>query len=404
MSGLLLATVRIPRAFYLLPLKLVAGALSPYWAISGLAGAVIGWVYQAWWAVPMGILGAGILILYVWRCTRHHQGFEAAFGDNWLAQIPAQQARRMVRRRWLPILRMKASPDPIWERDIPFWTIPDTDRQLLCDIWRPADGNASGLAFIYFHGSGWAVLDKDFLTRPFFRHLVAQGHTVMDVSYRLCPETDIYGMVGDVKRAVSWMKANADHYGVNPQKAVLSGGSAGAHLALLAAYAPDHPELTPEDIEQDPSVCGVVSYYGNSDLLASDHWMEVEQLTKEPPVPIGTIVESDKRMRYIGRLDMMLGGHPEDALDAYQLTSPITHIHPDCPPTLLMQGEQDLLVPVDTTYALHAKLVESGVPAINVVFPWTEHIFDLVLPQTSPTAQSALYDVDRFLAYLLNQG
>jgi len=58
---------------------------------------------------------------------------------------------------------------------------------------------------------------------------------------------------------------------------------------------------------------------------------------------------------------------------------------------------------VDSTRALYTKLVESGVPAINVVFPWTNHAFDLILPQIKPAAQPALYDVDRFLALLLNQ-
>jgi len=165
---------------------------------------------------------------------------------------------------------MGASPKTSFERDIVFWTVPDTQRELLCDIWRPADGDASGLAVVYLHGGGWTAFDKDFLTRPFFRHLVAQGHTVMDVSYRLCPEEDIFGMIGDVKRAIAWMKANAFRYGVNPEKVVLIGSSAGAHLCLLAGYTPQQPELTPEDlIGTDLSVCGVVSYYGPSDLMAA---------------------------------------------------------------------------------------------------------------------------------------
>jgi acetyl esterase/lipase len=102
-------------------------------------------------------------------------------------------------------------------------------------------------------------------------------------------------------------------------------------------------------------------------------------------------------------LDTLLGGHPEDIPDIYQLASPATQVHPDCPPTLLFQGDKDVLVPVEPTCALYNKLVESGVPAIKVVFPWTEHGFDLLLPQMSPPAQSALYDVDRFLALLLNK-
>ncbi len=50
------------------------------------------------------------------------------------------------------------------------------------------------------------------------------------------------------------------------------------------------------------------------------------------------------------------------------------------------KGNKDLLVPVDATCALYTKLVESGVPAINVVFPWTDHGFDLLFPQINPAS------------------
>jgi acetyl esterase/lipase len=385
--------------------KLIAGALSPYWAIMGAVGAVMGWVYQAFWAVPMGMVGAGAMIVYVWRCTRDHRGFENAFGAGWSDRIPPQQAKQMLQKRWTWLLRMNASPEPSWERDIPFWTVPGTDRQLLCDIWRPADGNVSGLAYIYLHGSGWAALDKDFGTRPFFRHLTAQGHTVMDVAYRLIPEVDIYGMIGDVKRAIAWIKAEASCYGVDPDKIVLGGGSAGCHLALLAGYAPQHPELTPEDLTSaDLSVCGVISYYGPTNLLAEyERCKTANPFFDLPPVPTGTKVDPKKAFQYAGRMDILMGGHPQDIPGRYQLASPATHIHPGSPPTLLIQGDQDLLVDMDDTRALYAKLVESGVPAINVVYPWTDHAFDLIVPQINPAAQSALYDVDRFLALLLNR-
>ena len=218
---LLIGQPKFPLSFWLLLLKLPAGALSSYWAIMGAMGAIIGGISGAYWAVPMGILGAGTMIWYVWRCTRDHNGFEDTFGADWSGQIPPEQTRHMVQKRWSWFLKMKASPDPIWERDVPFWTVPGTDRQLLCDIWRPGDGDVSGLAFVYIHGGAWFHMDKDMGTRPFFRHLVAQGHTVMDVAYRRCPEVDIYGMIGDVKRAVAWMKANAIRYGVNPETIVL---------------------------------------------------------------------------------------------------------------------------------------------------------------------------------------
>jgi acetyl esterase/lipase len=284
MSALYFIKLKYPS--FLLLLKLLAVVLSPYWAIMGIVGALIGWIYDALWIIPIGLLGAGWMTWYVWRSAREHNGFKEAFGTDWSDQISPEQTKHMVQKRWTLFLKMKTSPEPACERNIPFWTIPDTDRELLCDIWRPANGNTSGLAFIYYHGSGWWIGDKDLYktTRPFFHHLVSQGHTVMDVAYRLCPEVDIYGMIGDVKRAIVWMKANADRYGVNPQKIVLGGGSAGAHLALLAGYTPHHPELTPEDVKDvDLSVCGIVSYYGPVDLVEGYHRYTEYILSKNPP-------------------------------------------------------------------------------------------------------------------------
>jgi len=387
-------------------LKLAAGALSPFWAIIGAAGALLGWVYGALWAVPIGLLGAGIMFWYVIGVSREHKGFENAFGAGWKSQIAPEQTGHMLKRRWTPVL-MKASPVPTFERDIPFWTIPGTDRELLCDIWSPSDGNNSGLAFIYFHGSGWHIGDKDFGTRPLFNHLAAQGHTVMDVSYRLFPEVDMYDMIRDVKRAVAWMKTNASRYGVDPQKVVLGGGSAGAHLAILAAYTPDHAEFSAEElIGADLSVRGVISFYGPTDLIAFYRQTGQQRIKHQgdryyPPLSMDP--DAPKDMRNAGRLDKIFGGHPEDVPEMYQLFSTNSYIHTGCPPTLLVQGEHDRSVPVDATRTFYNQLVEAGVPAVNVVFPLTGHGFDLLLPQVNPAFQSALYDVDRFLALLVNK-
>ena len=59
--------------------KLTAEGLSPYWVVLGVSGALIGWVYQALWAVPMGLVGAGTMIWYVWRCNRVHKDIGKAF-------------------------------------------------------------------------------------------------------------------------------------------------------------------------------------------------------------------------------------------------------------------------------------------------------------------------------------
>jgi len=380
--------------------KLAAAALSLEWAFLGAVGAVLGWVYQAYWAVPIGVVGAGILFYYGWQNTRSHNGFEKAFGAGWSDLISPQQAKQMVKRRWQLFVNMKASPKPIVEKDLAFWKVEGTNREILCDLWRPANGNVSGLAFIFFHGSGWVAGDKDFGTRPFFNHLVVQGHTVMDVAYRLCPEVQLNEMVGDAKRAVAWMKDNAEKYGVDPSKVVLAGGSAGAHVAMLGAYTPNHSGFTPEILKNvDLSVCGVVSYYGPVDLEAGYiPWREANPNSDLPSPPIGTKIESMEAFKYAGRMDILLGGSPEEVPDMYKMAAPITHVNSGTPPTLFLQGTTDVLVPVEPTKALYTKLVEAGVPAVMVIFPTTEHMFDFMFPQFSPPAQSALYDVDRFLA------
>ena len=226
----------------------------------------------------------------------------------------------------------------------------------------------------------------------------------MDVAYRLIPEVDIYGMVGDAKRAVAWMKANADRYGVNPEKIVLGGGSAGAHIALLAGYTPEHAELTPDELKSaDLTVCGMLTYYPSTDLVAGAKRYNNE---RKPPVTIGTIADPKKPWLYAGRLDILLGGYPEEVPDMYRMACPTTHVHTGSPPTLSLRGDRDCLNPKEGNQELYAKLVESGVPAIDVVFPWTEHGFDLLIPHLSPLsppAQSALYDVDRFLALMVNK-
>lgn len=115
--------------------------------------------------------------------------------------------------------------EPRLTKDLPFATITESGRKIYCDLWRPSETiKPSGLAFIFLHGSAFYFLDEDLGTRPLFRHLASQGHLIMDVAYRLAPETDIMSMVHDVKRAIHWIKSNAAQYQINPDRIVVGGG------------------------------------------------------------------------------------------------------------------------------------------------------------------------------------
>src|SRR5688572_13815415 len=197
-SGLLYVHMRAPitpMKGLLWLLRLLTGALTPFIAISGVVAAVLGLLTRSPVVMLTGMLGGILAAQDVLRVASPHLGFAQAFGPDWERAIdPARQAK-MLQRRWT--WQLPDAPNASWQRDIPYWTVPGSDRRLLCDLWQPPAGVApSGLALIYVYGSSWCFFDKDFGTRHFFRHLAAQGHVIMDVAYRLHPETDMLGMVG----------------------------------------------------------------------------------------------------------------------------------------------------------------------------------------------------------------
>jgi acetyl esterase/lipase len=73
-------------------------------------------------------------------------------------------------------------------------------------------------------------------------------------------------------------------------------------------------------------------------------------------------------------------------------------VNSECPPTLLIQGEHDVMAPVESTRTLYARLLKQKVPVIMHILPQTDHAFDLILPKISASAHNAIYDIERFLA------
>ena len=100
----------------------------------------------------------------------------------------------------------------------------------------------------------------------------------------------------------------------------------------------------------------------------------------------------------------LMGGTLRELPDAYRLNSPITHVSPGCPPTLLVYGEDDFVVDVSHGRNLRRALQRSGAPCVYIELPYTVHGFDQyfgVSRRIAPAAQSAAYDIDRFLALMV---
>ena len=405
-------------------LKLLSSAFSPLFLLVGVLTIIAGLATVSVFILVLGIYVTLIYFVHIISVTRPPvsvSGFDQAFGSNWQNQIKPEQKKYFLPSRLG--LKLAPVPEPRFEQDISFATIPGTDRDLLCDIWQPNESiKPSGLAFIYMHGSAFYILDKDYGTRPFFRHLAAQGHVIMDIAYRLAPETDLMGMINDVKRAIVWMKENAERYGADPDRIIVGGGSSGGYLALMAAYTANIPGFTPAELHGDDLSCfAVIAEYPATDLEAlyyhtNQHLttlLQPGQPKKRVPTKMPAWMKSlgkdfhrlgmDKGLENVGLIAPLMGGHPNECPETYTFFSPITYVNSNCPPTLLIQGAHDIMPPVKSTRLLYDRLIKEKVPAILHILPQTDHAFDLLFPGIAPSAHNAFYDVERFLALMANK-
>jgi acetyl esterase/lipase len=400
-----LTLLRLPNGpfLYLWMLKAVSAALAPRLALLSAGGALLGLLAGDRVATLAGLWGVFVGARHVALVAEDHQGFEEAFGPAWLAQIPREQRARMRTQRFAPL----HPPPPAGPRqnDVVIASNRDTGRPVLADLWQPPPGvPRSGLGVIYLHGSGWHYLDKDKGTRGFFGHLAGLGHVVLDVGYTLAPATGLEGMMGEVKEAIAYLKAHAGDLQINPARIVLAGASAGAHLALLAAYTANDPRWQPPRLAADTTVCGVFAYYGVSDLAAEhDALQRIPVAGPRTRQFLRRLGFPPPEQRFVDGRDVLvslMGATLEAAPQRYWEGSPLAHVDAACPPTLLLHGAHDFGVPPRQSQQLYASLRAVGVPAIYVELPHTDHAFDFPARNWNPAFSSALYDVERFLGVL----
>ena len=239
---------------------------------------------------------------------------------------------------------------------------------LTADVYA-RDGVRGAPLLVQIYGGAWQR-GRPGDDEAFARYFAARGYVVAAIDYRHAPAARWPSQNDDVRSALSWLRVHAGEFGADPARMVLVGRSAGAQLALVAAYQAGAP-----------AVAGVVSLYGP--VFLADGW-------REPPRPDPLDVRAV--------LETYLGGTPDQVPDRYAAASPVTYVSPQSPPTLLVYGRRDHIVQVHFARRLEARLREAGVPVALLEIPWAEHAFD-VLPD-GLSAQVALYYTERFLAGL----
>lgn len=198
-------------------------------------------------------------------------------------------------------------------------------------------------AVVYVHGGGWANGDRG--SNP-NRLLAEAGFFTVSVSYRFSGEATFPAQIHDVKAAIRWVRANADHYGVDPARVGIWGHSAGAHLAALAAVTAGVPELEGEggNPDHDSSVQAAVPIAPPVDFLID--WYAVQKIALSEDIA--------------GLSAALLGGLPATNQDLARLASPLWQVKPSAPPHLIIHGEDDDVVPVSQARAYAASLRHMG--------------------------------------------
>ena len=240
-------------------------------------------------------------------------------------------------------------------RDIQYGT--RHDRQKL-DIYLPDSNSSRSLpCFIFIHGGGWSRGDKAMVQQLPLKEIIQAGYAVASMNYELTSRTNKCWPrnLEDCRQAVNYLREHAEEYGLDPNRFILSGASAGGHLALMAAYTWQDTSIS--GVQPDPGdagfIRGVVALFPVCDLtlfmkgFPSAHW-------GDPIMP-----ES-------------YAANPE----LYRQGSPAEHVCKGNPPTLFVYGTDDTTVEGDLhSGALAKRLNEAGAVAEQLPVSGAGHSF-----------------------------
>ena len=189
---------------------------------------------------------------------------------------------------------------------------------------------------LFVHGGGWGGGAPSFHLRHAYL-LAEHGFVTATIEYRYTITDQWPAQIDDVTAAVEWMRANADALGLDPTRLAVSGGSAGGHLAAMAALTV-------------PNIKAGVLWYPAVDLRSFHNDPAFKPMT-----------------------DALLPGASIDELVA---ASPIAHVASEAPPILTFTGDQDACTTVADIEVFHELLDDAGVRNELVVFKGRDHGFD----------------------------
>ncbi len=228
-------------------------------------------------------------------------------------------------------------------------------KSLKLDIYRPKNVIKPLPLLVFIHGGSWSHGKRsDYLV--YLMSFAKKGYMTATVSYRLLQDGPYPACAEDINDAVQWFYKNGEKYGYDADRIALIGGSAGAHLALLAAYEWRKPGLATDTAFMRSNrhrIRAVVDIYGPIDLTT--------EYARNQPLVNHLIAHSYK-----------------ETPELYREASPIQYLDKKDPPTMILHGTSDDLVPISQSDYLKAKLDSLGVPNVYYRVPGWPHAMDVV--------------------------
>lgn len=247
-------------------------------------------------------------------------------------------------------------------------------RDNLLDIWRRHDlaPGCRAPVLIQVPGGAWAVGDQRVQAYTLMSHMVELGWICVSINYRKSPRYAFPAHLIDVKRAIAWVRQNIADYGGDPDFIAITGGSAGAHLASLAALTPNDPTFQPGFEDADTTLQAAVPYYGVYDFTDFENMNELMLPFLEHFV---------LKTRY------------SDDPERFKEASPISYVHSEAPPCFVLHGEKDEVIPSGQARAFCAALREAGAATVaHAELANAHHAFDITPTVRSRLAASAVAD------------
>jgi acetyl esterase/lipase len=220
--------------------------------------------------------------------------------------------------------------------------------ELKLDLYLPKDHSKPLPILMLFHGGGWVAGQKE---RNVFQLLpyLSLGWAVVNVEYRIANNSPAPAAVEDCRCALRWVVYHAKQYNFDLSKIVLTGGSAGGHLALITGMLPEQ-SIFDRQCPTNDSVRWKNGTEPQMKVAAIVNWYGITDVTE--------LIDGPNSKHYA----IEWFGSTINRKDLAQIVSPITYVRPGLPPIITIHGDKDDIVPYSQAVRLHAELDKAGVP------------------------------------------